>query len=284
MKTLEEIFYSEFNQMVNKRRANTQNFSLSSLPLPQMESEISTRDMVHIGGIAEEYYNLLNNTDNMLWSHGKLSRRTYDYKGEFIKDKDGNYVVQGVTLPNDCVAILSDTKLCVPNSFRSKEAFEYVDYVQRATSNGGIERKYVYIIPREYCYKLNQTALVLSLTKLRNYYSGSSVILTNGYTVYMYVIPYKPRNNRMHNYRVLCTKCSLDYGGDIGNIIKLWSSKGLLFPYESCALYEGVAGKSNVAYEIFPDTIETFERYNQDVSMSKVEDDLDNLWEGNYDE
>lgn len=282
MKTLEEIFYAEFQQMMYKRRAITGNFGLYDIEVPVFSEGISTRDIVYINGITEQYYDILNGSEAMLWSHGKLSRREFDSKGEFIKDKNGNYKVKEVVLPRDCVAVLSKWQIGVPTKFKSKEEFDYVDYVQRKKPNGEIEVRYVYIIPREYCYKMNQTALVISYTKLRSYYSGMSVALTNGYYLYLYVVPYKPTSNRAHGYRVLCTKTSIDYKDEIDACSKFWNEKGMLFPYDYCQLTEGVKGKSNVAYETLPDIASEFLRYNQERSMAKVGDTADMWGEGDY--
>lgn len=267
---------------MNRRRAITGNFGLYDIEVPVFSDGISQREKVYIKGISEQYYDILNDSEAMLWSHGKLSRREFDSQGNFIKDKDGNYKVKEVVLPHECVAVLSDLQIGVPTKFTSKEGFTYVDYVQRKLPNGELEVKYVYIIPREYCYKLNQTALVISYTKLRSYYSGIAIALTNGYTLYMYVIPYKPTMNRPHSYRVLCTKTSIDYKAESDACSSFWYSKGMLFPYEYCVLNEGVKGRSNVAYETLPDVMSDFVRYDAERSMAKVDDTADMWGEGDY--
>lgn len=276
--TLEEMFFREFNQMMSQRKANTGMFNIHSIDVPEgVFKEVSTRDKVIIKGISEEYYEKLSNTEAMLWSHGKLSRRKFDYKGEFIK-RDGKYVLEDVTLPHESVAVISDVKIGVPTKFKSKESFEYVDVIHRKTPDG-VEVKYVYIIPREYCYKLNQTALVLSLNKLRVYYQGSSICLQNGYVMYIYVIPYKATSTRERNYRVLCTDTTIDgYKGKVDDLIAYWYQRGYLFDYEQCQLFEGVKGRTNAAYESFPIVIDSYERYNPEKSMATV-DDVQDLWD-----
>ena len=163
MKSAEQIFVQEFRQMQAQLRANNPMFDMYSLSVPKESlGNIVTRDMVYIKGIDEEYYNNLNNTEAMIWSHGKLCRRTFDYKGEYIKDENGNYVTKDVTLPHECIAVISTVKIGVPVKFKPKKPFEYVDCIARQLPDGTKETCYVYIIPREYCYKLNQTALVMS--------------------------------------------------------------------------------------------------------------------------
>lgn len=282
--TLEELFCREFNQMMLQRKANTGLFNLSALDLPEgVFGEICTRDKVIIKNIEEEYYSLLNNSGALLWSHGKLSKRKFDYRGEFIK-KDGKYVVEPVTLPHESVAVISDVKIGVPTKFKSKESFDYVDVLHRKNKDGSVDVRYVYIVPREYCYKLNQTALVLSLNKLRVYYYGSSVCLQNGYVLYMYIIPYKATSTRNTNYRVLDTGTDLDeYQTKIDSLIQYWYSRGYLFNYEACQLYEGVKGRTNIAYETLPVIKDSYQRYDEEKSMASV-DDTQNLWEENMED
>ena len=282
MPTLEEMFVKEFNQMMNQRRANTPLFDVFKLDLPQgVEGEINKRDMVLIHGITEEYYKGLNDTEAILWSDGKLVRRKFDYQGKFIK-KDGRYETQEVTLPHECVAVISDENIAVPVKFKSKEAFEYVDCIQKQNPDGTKTIKRVYIVPRTYCYKLAQTALVMSLTKLRSYYFGGSYSLQNGYTLYMYVIPYRPRATVARNYRVISTKTDIDYSEEINKIIGYWNSRGYLFNANDCALFEGIRGRENMAYENFPPTVDTYVRYNPEQNMAK-QDMNTNVWDDGFD-
>jgi len=263
--------------MLNQRRAINSGFGMSGIDLPTRDYDISTREKVVIKGIVEDYYNVLNDSEAMIWSHGKLSKRKFDYKGEFIKDDNGHYITEEVVLPHECVAVMSDLKIGVPTKFISKEKFGYVDFVQRKRKDGSKELKYIYIIPRDYCYKLNQTALVLSLTKLRSYYAGSSVALQNGYILYMYVIPYKPTSKRFKNYLIVKTKTSVDYSDEINELVQYWNSRGYLFDYEMCQVYSGLDGRTNVAYESMPDMMGVYERYDPDKSMAKV-DDTSDMW------
>lgn len=278
MKTAEQIFVQEFKQMQAQLRANNPMFDMYSLAVPKESlGDIVKKDMVYIKGIDEEYYNTLNNTEALIWSHGKLCRRKFDYKGEYIRDDKGNYVTQDVVLPHECIAIISTVKIGVPVKFKPKKAFEYVDCVSRPKADGTKEMCYVYIVPREYCYKLNQTALVMSMNKLRTYYSGASLSLRNGYTLFLYVIPYKPTSTRAKNYRVLATKTDIDYSQEINTLLSNWVNSGVLYQPQMCELYEGLEGKTSVAIEEFASSIDEYVRYNPEQNLAKV-DTLNEMW------
>lgn len=278
--TLEEMFCKEFTKMLSVRKANSPVLDLHSLEVPEeCNKGILKYNKVYIKGISEEYYSKLNNTEALIWSGGKLVRRKFDYKGEYIKDKDGKYKVEDVPVPHNAIAVISDVKIGVPNKFKSPENFAYVDMIQ--SKGNSSDKRYIYIVPREYCFKLNQTALVLSLTKLRTYYQGMSMAFTNGYTVFVYVVPYKPTANTAKPYRILTTKTSIDYSEELKAIQQLWMQRGYIFTPELCALEEGYKGRDNIAYEVMPVVLDEYIRYDEDKSMSKVDDDtLENLWEG----
>lgn len=283
MPTLEEMFVREFNQMMNQRRSTNNTFDIYKLDIPQgVLGEINKRDMVLINGITEEYYKDLNGSEAILWSDGKLVRRKYDYQGKYIRDENGRYEVQDVTLPHECVAVISDINISVPVKFKSKEPFEYVDCIQKKNPDGTKTVKRVYILPRTYCYKLNQTALVMSLTKLRKYYFGGSYALQNGYTLYMYVIPYRPRAEVSRNYRIIATKTSIDYSREIPAIETYWSQRGYLFNADDCTLFEGVKGRQNLAFENFPPSVDEYQKYNPEVNMSRQELNT-NIWDDGFD-
>lgn len=278
MKSAEQIFVQEFKQMQAQLKANNPLFDMYSLEIPKESlGTITTRDMVIIKGIQEEYYDKLNNTEALIWSHGKLCRRKFDYKGEYIKDDNGNYVTQDVTLPHECIAIISTVRLGVPTKFKPKQAFEYVDCITRTGADGKKEICYVYIIPREYCYKLNQTALVMSLTKLRSYYSGASFALRNGYTIYLYVIPYKPTTTRTRSYRLLSTKTSIDYSTELQGLMSAWLQMGVLYNPQLCELYEGLEGRTNISMEEYASSVDEYVRYDPEKNLAKV-DTLNEMW------
>lgn len=277
MPSLDEIFYKEFNQMLSQRKAQCGVVGLYDLVLPDdvANGKIDTHEKVFINGITDEYYSKLNNTENILLSRPNLKRRKFDYKGEFIK-KDDNFVYEEVDVHTGCVAIISKEKLGVPLKYKPNDDFIYVDMISKATESGEVDRRYIYILPKKYCYKLNQVALVISLNKMRVYYNGISMALQNGNVIYLYTIPYKPSKSE-RSYRCIGTKTSLDFSQELNSIRDFWLKNNILFDYQSCELYEGVKGRSNVAYEEFPQVLESYIRYNPDKSLADVKEEVDDL-------
>ena len=185
MASLDEIFYKEFMNMLSKRKSMSPVLDLNKLILPPNIGSISNYDKVYIRGIQDDYYSKLNNTEAILLSRPNLRRRKFDYKGELIRKND-DYVYEEVDIPNTCVAIVSNIRLGVPLKHKPSEKFIYVDAIEKE-SDGKKDIRYIYILPRIYCFKLNQVALVLSLNRIRNYYNGMSIALLLQYVSYQMV-------------------------------------------------------------------------------------------------
>ena len=269
MASLDEVFYREFNQMMNACRAYKPQVSLYDIPIPNSSEFSVTQDsMVYITGIEEELFKPLNDSVALRWSDGVLRRRKFDHLGKFIK-KDGKYVVEEVTTPQSCVGILTDKKLGIPTKYTNKEGFAYVDT---------LKGRYCYIIPRKYCYKVNQTALVISFNKLRVYYDAIALAMTNGQVLYMHVIPYHPSRVE-HNYRILCTKDGVDYNKEVSALQRYWVSGGMIFRPDLCKLDYEVRGRNNMAYQIYPGVVDVFEHHDLNVSLDgavETEEDIHN--------
>lgn len=274
MPSLEEMFYKEFNQMMQMRKAQVGVVGLYDLQVPPIiaNSSIAKNEKVLLRGITTEYYSQLEGSEAILLSRPNLKRRKFDYTGKYIQ-KDGNYVFEDVTLHTGCVAVVSPIKIGVPLKFKSDEGFDFVDAIHKSNPDGSTDIRYIYIIPKRYCFKVNQVALVLSLSKLRVYYSGIGMALQCGTVVYLYTIPYKP-SKAERNYRCLGTKTSLDFSEEINALREYWLKLGILFDYDSCALYEGVKGRINVAYEEFPTVLESYLRYDPEKSLADIKEDV----------
>lgn len=262
--------------MMQELKGRTGEVSLSDIPVPPVEETgfyVEDYNKVIIKGVSDEYYGLLNDDEPLLWSGGGLKRRRFDFQGNFMRDKDGKLMFIDVPVPHECIAVISDKNINVPLKHKVADTghFEYVDYVERKATG---ERKYIYIIPRQYCYKLNQTALVLSWTSLRNFLDGIELSLTNGHRLYMYVIMYKP-TTAQHNYRVLHCKTSNDYRQEVDMLVQFWQQCGVLFDFESCALAEPVNGVENMAYKHIDSPMDTYIRFNPEKSLAKTSEEMD---------
>lgn len=277
MASLDEIFYKEFTQTMLQLKGLSGVFELSSVPLPPDAAKVfsvESHDKAILSQIGEQYYSKLTGEEVRIWHGGKLYRRKYDYQGKYMVGDDGKFVVEDVVLPQDCLAVISERSIGVPTKFESKEGFQYVDMVTRTDSGGNKQVRYVYIVPRRYCYKLNQVALVLSLSKLRRYYSGVALSLKNGHVLYVYVIPYKPRNVTP-GYRILHCKTSCDFTTELVMLRDYWVQSGYMFNPAECAMLEVVHGRVNMAYLPLDGVMDEYVRFNADKSMGEADGDIE---------
>lgn len=223
-KSLDEYFYKDEYKamMIAKRQANAGN-PLLDLGTPQLipsnwtsrlfaqkalqtgEAELvmtkdgvlqpkinyyvnkSRRGFVHISGITEPYFENLNEGNYILYTN-KLKRRKFDYKREFMKDKKtGEILTEELSMPTGCCAIMTTVKIGVPNKYKPQtdEGFSYVDY---AVDDDGIT-KFIYTIPKKYCYKCNQTALILTNSDIKALY-GYKIPFTVGTEYKLLVVKY----------------------------------------------------------------------------------------------
>jgi hypothetical protein len=276
MATADEIFYKEFNKMMYQLKGNVGYIDLTDIPLPQEYANmfrVETRNIVYLGNIIEEYYNKLAGTEVLLWGNSVLKRRKYDYKGEFMKDKNGNFILQDVVCPSNCIAVISRQSIGVPAKFKSKEGFQYVDMIEKTADDGRKMYRFVYIIPKKYCYKMEQTALVLSWNKLKRYYSGMGIALQTGHILYVYIVPYKPTVQN-HSYRVLISKTTLDYSQELQILKDYWVKNNIMFNPDDCQLFDYVKGRENMAVEQFNGVIERFDM-TKSMGDEEVFEDID---------
>lgn len=288
-KTCEEIFYQEFIRMMNERRGMRGVVALNDIPIVPNNWVVDTHDKVMIRGINEPYFSELNDTEAILWSKPKLCRRKFNYKGEFIRPKDNpeGYVLEDVVLPHNCVALVSDVQINIPNSvedkrgkrklYRPSEGFEYVDVINKRAGDKRIV-KYIYIVPRCYCYKENMVALTIMFNKPRSYYLAAQIALTNGQYIFLEVVPYKPTSNVAKNFRVLKTKTeNLNFDDEIKALLDFWVDNGIMFRPSDCVLYESVKGKENLAYDLLPPVLDEFISYDPTHSMADDKENVEDL-------
>lgn len=267
MATNEEIFYKEFNRMMQQLKARNGVVNLNEIPLPtDIDLHQEHSEIVAINGIEDEYYSKLNDTTPLLWGNRKLKRRKFDFRGEFMKDDNGNYIYLDVPLPRDCIAVISDIKLGVPLKYKPTESFDYVDMIKR--NDGKVF--FIYIVPKHYCYKVNQVALVMNVNKMRVYYDGVSLALKNGSTIYLYAIPYKP-TNQPKGYRIICTKTSLNFDTELKAIRDYWLKNSIIFDVNKCVITEGIRSRNNMAVEVLPTVLDYYELYDISKPLSEYD-------------
>jgi hypothetical protein len=210
---------------------------------------------VYLRGISDEYYGKLNKTEAVLVGKTQLKRHKFNAKGEYLKDQTGKDIFEDVPVPHDCVAVVSEVKLGVPLKYKSEKNFDFVT-VTKFNNKAG----FVYIIPKKYCVHLNKVALILSANRLRSYYYGLEIMLQNGHTLYLHVVPFRG-NNQDKGQRVLCVKSVNNFSAELKTLIEWWVTKRVIYPMKLTALAESVNGVNNVAYRELGNTCADFEKF-----------------------
>lgn len=274
MASLDEIFCREFTEMQRQLRGRFGGLDLKCIPLPPdavSKFRIEKHERVILSDITEKYYSVLSGTEAGVWNGGKLKKRRFDHAGNFLRDSDGRYQVREVTLPSNCVGLISDKRIGVPTRFESKEGFSYVDMVNVSGSANTIN--YLYIVPKKYCYRLNQVALVLSWTRLKKYYMGVSLALTTGHILYMYLVPYRPSCS-FSSYRVLHCKTSCDFTEELKMLRDFWVKRHVIFNPADCVLRDTCRGRSNMAVEELNGVLE-YVRFDSRKPLGSSSDDCE---------
>lgn len=232
MTTLEQVFVKEFKSAVQLSGYK----DIYKIPLPESSKDwfISGTELYAVKDIEDEYYSGLNKTFVFKVPPDKrvASRAIDKVKRSFLRDEDGNFVYNDVDIPVGSVAITSEKSLGLPYNYKLK-GFGYVDFI----AEGGEIKEYIYIVPRKYLYRVNQTALVLSVKNMKNF-SGMGYTTWDSGKIFLHVIPYRPSANYVGS-KVLKTGYGLDYSKEIKEIVEYWVSTGLVPNLILTSLYSG---------------------------------------------
>lgn len=287
MSNFDSIFNREFRDMMNGRKSLNKAFNLVELPIPElttMRVGPLTRALVLIKGVKEPFFDRLNNLEVELIPRTTLQKRKVMSDGKFRKDNEGKFVCIQVPVPMNCVAILTNKSIGLKNfvvengvkkRHKVSEGFKYVDY--RETKEG---RKYIYIVPKSFVYRLNASALVIALNPHKAYYKGCKLALQNGNYVYLYVIPYKYRTNA--TYRVLGVKTGVSFDNEVKAILRYWSNIGVIFNPNLTKLEDNIKGLTNLGIMNLLGTcsIADYERYSVSLVDERVDTELSIVEEG----
>lgn len=266
-RTNDSLFHKEFKDMMNGRRSMVQNFNLVDLPLPEQTTMINGSPKLHMAvvkGITEPFFDRLNKQEVQLVGRTTLKKRQVLSDGTFRKNAQGNFEYTQIPVPHGHVAILSPLSIGlkrkimidgVEKQHKVSEGYRYVDYIQSKTG-----RKYIYIVPKDFVYRLSMCALVLTPNKRRNYFQGCKLALQNGNYVYLYVVPYRYRESL--DLRVLGVKSNFDFNAEVHQIINYWMGLGVIFNLALTTLETQVNGITNLGIMDLEGTIvsEDFQR------------------------
>ena len=148
------------------------------------------------------------------------------------------------------MAVISDKKIDLPYKeykYPSKDGYGYVDFIDK---NDSVE--YIYVLPKTVLYKINQTALVLSVKNMKNYWGRGIMTWVMG-TVFLHIVPYKP-NSQYIGSKILKTGYTLDYSTEIGKLLTYWQEIGVVPNITLTTLSDG----TNLALK---DTVVGYESY-----------------------
>lgn len=234
MKNLESVFVKEFGQSVKAFRDK----NIYTLPLPKesIHWTISGTDEYMVQGVEEKYYLDLNKTIVRRLPRGKEAKRRVIDKvtRSFKLDENGGYVYEDYKVPSGSVVVVSTTKIKLPysNYIKSENGFGYIDFI--AMKNG---IAYMYVLPKSVLYKVNQTALALSVKNMKNYSGMGYKTWTMG-EIFLHVIPYNP-NSQYTGSKILKTGRTLNYTSEVESIVKLWIQEGIIPELSLCKLTDG---------------------------------------------
>lgn len=222
MRNLETEFIKEMRDNLPKVGEK----SIYDIPLPMSTKgwNISEYALYGVQGITEPEFDKLNKTIVMEYPKGmnlvrkKVDRRTR----KFMRDSEGNFVTEPVTVPKNSKAIMSEINLLLRYKHEVQDkSFEYVDVIN-------IKGKvlYIYLVSTKNLYRVSQTALAMSVRKLKCY-SGASYKTWKYGLITLAVIPYKP-NAKYEGTKILATGVGLNYNEQITEVLKFWQAMDVI--------------------------------------------------------
>lgn len=235
MRNLEDCFVREFKREIRM----VGNKDIYSVPLPGLVKgwNVSGTEQYRVFGITEEHFSLLNDKIVSKLPKGyEAKRRVIDKANRsYKKDGNGNYIYEKYAVPSGSTVVLSKVNLNLPYKvyLNPPKGYGYVDFVNE--KDGSIS--YIYVIPNTMLYKINQTALAISVKNMKNF-SGMGYLTWDSGVIYIHVIPYNP-NSQYIGSKILKTGIGLDYIKDIHAISDHWEQIGFIPNIKLSALQSG---------------------------------------------
>lgn len=272
MRTLEELFVREYKSAIVMHG----NKDIYKIPLPKVVESwgISGTDEYKVMGIETECFDILNDSVvRRVPPSFKVQRRVIDkVTRSYKQNADGSYIYQPYKMPPNSVAVYSvkNIKLPYKRYIANNEDCGYVDFFEKDDAV-----YFIYALPRTVLYKINQTALAISVKNMKNYQGMGYTTWEKG-VLYIHVIPYSP-NAKYTGSRILKTGRKTDYSRDIRLISDYWESVGLIPNISLSALQSG----ENLSLK---PTIVGYETYNPIEPNPLGDKDIFGSEEGSNDE
>lgn len=232
MRNLEDLFIREFKREVRLMGSK----DVYSVPLPEEVKSwtVSGAEQYRVFGIEVEHFSALNDTIVKRIPKGyEVKRRVIDkVNRSYKRDEDGDFVYQKYAIPSGSTVVTSTINLNLPYKtyINPPKGFGYVDFIE--TKNEGT--LFIYVIPNEYLFRINQTALALSVKNMKNYQGIGYLTWDNG-VMFLHTIPYNP-NASYIGTKILKTGMTLDYVNEMHIISDYWEKVGFMPKIEYCSL------------------------------------------------
>lgn len=208
-----------------------------SVPLPEECKywEVSGTELYGVKGIEDSDYSKLNGAVVKRLPRGTVAkRRIIDKVTRAYKvDNKGNYIYEDYPVPSGSVVVSSDRRIELPfDRYKEKSKYGYIDFKLSAKGT-----EYLYALPKSVLYRVNQTALVLSVKNMKNY-AGMGYTTWDSGKIFLHIIPYNPNASYVGS-KVLKTGYSLNYNADIKYIVDFWQSECIIPNITLCGLQDG---------------------------------------------
>ena len=209
------------------------------IPLPEEVKywNISGTDVYKVKGVSDSVFKDLDGDIVKKLPSGTVAKqRVINPVNRLFKtNEDGSYVYRDYPTVSGSMVVRSDRDLEIPFAYwkNPKDGYGYVDFV--ISEDYGME--FMYMLPKDCLYKVNQTALVLSVKDMKNYKGMGYNTWSNG-KIFLHVVPYNP-NSKYVGSKVLKTGDSLDYSKEIKTIVDFWQVNNIVPEIRLCSLEDG---------------------------------------------
>ena len=231
MASLESVFIKEFNRGIRMSGAVK---DIYKVPLPEecKSWKVSGCELYGVNGLGESsgLFRALNGTlVKKIPRNADAKKRKVDLvTRDFVRGNDGRFVYEDVKVPSGSMVVISDKSLNLPYNYKCEDpGFGYIDFI----TVGG-NREFLYYIPKKNMFKVNQTALALSVKNMKNY-SGMGYLSWKFGTIYLHIIPYAPTRSYVGS-KILKTGYSLNFTEEVRKIVDFWEENRVIPRIQLC--------------------------------------------------
>ena len=258
MATMDMVFVKEFKQMLKDRASLNRGFSLSDIPFG-LQGEFydiagfdGKKPIYKVSRIVDKDYESLNGTLVQAVSGSRFEVTLRDSQGTVVYDALGEPCFVVVEVPDECTVVQSKVQL--PVSLQIERSVTSIEtYFGLVGEEDGMYR---YYIPKECLYVATPVSLCVSFKKPKDCYTCIKVTLTNGYEVFLSVVPLRVAASK--GYRVLVTKLDTNFASEIKQLYGFWLRSGVIFDARLCT-YATDFDTSSLSWVPMESNLESYE-------------------------